>query len=552
MIERCMSRRAFVRGSAAAALALSLPSCGGASPAPAGTVRIAGGFFGFPSPFAYIAGPGYVQMSLLYDTLLWKDGGGRLLPWLAERFARSADGLTYTFELREGVRWHDGRPLTAADVAFTFAYFGRQSLGPLLVAQPFGIRQARATGPRTVEIELRRPIVTFLEAVAGAVPIIPRHVWSAIRDAPRAQDREVLVGTGPYLLRSFSLGEGSALFSANDRYFLGRPFVRRVELRPVDDELTALRAAEIDVAGTPVEGVRPEALDPLRTDARYGIVADDGSWTFPLIFNLARAGALADVRVRRACALAIDRRAIVQRLVGGAGAPGNPGFLPPGHPAHADVEQYPFDRARAERLLDAAGYRRDGADGLRRDADGAPLRPRILTGNAPVSPMLDLLVDALRAVGIELRPQAVDLPTLFGRTQQGAFDMALTLYPGPGGTAPDADPDMLRTFFSSRIEGRLQGAHGWVDDEFDALADRQLVTADAAERRGLLARMQAILARELPALALYYPTVSHVFRRGAFDEWYVTPGGFAGGLPGVLNKHALVTGARTGLRIRRT
>ncbi len=550
-MDRRMTRRTFVRGSAATVLALGLPACGGASPAAAGTVRLAGGFFGFPTPFAYIAGPGYVQMSFIYDTLLCKDASGRLLPWLAEAYERSGDGLTYTFSLRGGVRWHDGRPFTAADVAFTFEYFAAQSLGPLLVAQPFGVKDARATGTHTVEIELRSAAVTFLDSVAGAVPIIPRHIWSSIRDAPRAQAKDVLVGTGPYRLTSISVGEGSALLRANDDHFLGTPFVRRLELRPVDDELTALRAGEIDVASTPVEGIRPEALAALRSDDGYGIVAERGSWTFPLIFNLARGGPQADVRFRRACALAIDRRAIVQRLLGGNGVPGNPGFLAPQHPAFAAVEQYAFDRIAAERLLDEAGYRRDGGGGMRSGPGGEPLRLALLTGNAPVAPVLDLLVAALKDVGVQLRPQAVDLPTLFGRTQRGVDDSALTLYPGPGGTAPSADPDTLRTFFSSRISGRLQGAQGWHDREFDRLAERQLVTADAAARRRLLARMQAIVARDVPALALYYPTVSHVFRRQAFDRWYVTPGGFAGGLPGVLNKHVLVTGARTGLRIRR-
>ena len=546
-----LTRRTFVRGSAAAAVALALPGCGGSPPARAGTVRLAGGFFGFPSPFAYIAGPGYVQMSLLYDTLLSKDASGRLLPWLARGHERSSDGLTYTFELREDVRWHDGRSLTADDVAFTFGYFARQPLGPLLVAQPFGVRDARATARHTVEVRLRAPAVTFLDAVAGALPIIPRHVWSSIRDAPRAQDEDVLVGTGPYRLRSISVGEGSALFVANERYFLGAPAVRRVELRPVDDELTALRAGEIDLASTPVEGVGRATLAPLRGDDAFGIVAERGSWTFPLIFNLAGDGPVADRRVRRACAHAIDRSAIVRRLLGGGGRPGNPGFLPPGHPAHVAVEQYPHDRAAAERLLDAAGYRRAGGDGMRRGADGAPLRLRILTGNAPVPPVLALLVAALRDVGVELRPQSVDLPTLFNRTQKGVDDIALTLYPGPGGTSPAADPDTLRTFFSSRVRGRLQGALGWVDREFDDLAERQLAAADRAERQAMLARMQAIVARDLPALALYYPDVSHVFRRRALDRWYVTPGGFAGGLPGVLNKHVLVTGRRTGLAIRR-
>ena len=547
-----MTRRTFVRGSAATVVALGLPSCGGSPPAPAGTVRLAGGFFGFPTPFAYIAGPGYVQMSLLYDTLLWKDASGRLLPWLARGYERSSDGRTYTFALREGVRWHDGRPLTADDVAFTFSYFARQPLGPLIVAQPFGVEEARATGRHPVEIRLRRPAVTFLDAVAGAVPIIPRHVWSDVRDAPRAQGRDVLVGSGPFQMKSISVGEGSALYTASERWFLGTPYARRVELRPVDDELTALRAGEIDVASTPVEGTAPRALAPLRSDEAYAIVEERGSWTFPLIFNLERGGPVGDVRFRRACALAIDRGAIVRRLLGAAGGePGNPGFLPPGHAFHAPVEQYPFDPAAAERLLDDAGYRRPRDGATRRGRGGRPLSVRVLTGNAPVPPVLDLLVAALKDVGVELRPQSVDLPTLFARTQKGADDIALTLYPGPGGTAPGADPDTLRTFFSSRIEGRLQGAQGWVDREFDTLAERQLVTADRAARMRMIARMQAIVARDLPALALYYPTVSHVVRRRALEGWYVTPGGFAGGLPGVLNKHVLVTGRRTGLAIRR-
>jgi peptide/nickel transport system substrate-binding protein len=108
----------------------------------------------------------------------------------------------------------------------------------------------------------------------------------------------------------------------------------------------------------------------------------------------------------------------------------------------------------------------------------------------------------------------------------------------------------LRTFYSSRVKGRLQGAQGWVDHEFDDLADRQLVTADVAERKRLVARMQQILAAQLPALPLYYPTLFSVFRRSAFDQWYYTPGGLGGGLPSAINKQALVTGRRTGLAIR--
>jgi len=546
-----MNRRAFVARSAGAGLALMMGGCAASSSGGGPRiVRLGLGSFGLPSPFAYIASLGYVQMILLYDTLLWKDGSGRLLPWLARRYTRSRDGLTYTFELRDGVRWHDGRPLTAQDVAFTFDYFQRQALGPLIIAQPFGVRRARALDRLTVEVELELPVVTFLESVAGALPIVPRHIWASIDDAPAAQDTGVLVGSGPYRLASFSLGEGTALFVANERYFLGAPFVRRIESLSVDNELVALRAGEIDVAETPPEGVGNDVLAPFRADGSVGVVSQTGGFAFPVLWNIARGGPPADVRFRRACALAIERPAIVQRLLGGNGVAGNPGFLPPGHPFHVDVEQYTFDPGAADRLLDRAGYRRRTPDGVRSGPDGEPLRVGLLVGNSPAPPFLDILVGGLAKVGIELEPVAVDLPTLFGRLQEGAYEMAVSLYPGPGGTAPLADPDNLRTFYSSRIESRLQGARGYADEAFDRLAREQLVTADQEERMRLVARMQRLIADDLPALPLYYPTLFSAFRNDVLDQWYYTPGGFAGGLPTVLNKHVLVTGSRTGLQIR--
>lgn len=544
-----LTRRGFVRLSAATGAAVYLGACGSSEPATR-TVRLAGGSFGFPSPFSYIAGLGYVQMGYLYDSLLWKDASGRLVPWLARSWKRSADGRTYTFSLRDGIRWHDGRALTADDVAFTFEYFAGQLLGPLLYAQAYGVSGARALSRLVVEVRLEAPVVTFPERVAAALPIIPRHVWRSIDDAPSEQSRAVLVGSGPYRLKSFSPAEGSYLFVANEQYFLGTPYIRRVELRPVADELTALRAGEIDVALTATEGVGPDALKPFASDDAYGVLRDAGPFTFPLIWNLDRGGALADVRFRRACTLAIDRKEIVTRLIGGNGVAGNPGWLPPGHPYHADVEQYPFDLAAANRLLDDAGYRRTSGT-VRSDERGRPLRFSILTGNSPIPPVLDLVAQALKKIGVELEARAVDLPSMFARLQERNDDVALSLYPGPGGTSLTGDPDTLRTFFSSRLDDRLQGAQGWQDPEFDRLASRQIVTADVEERKRLVARMQEIVARDLPALALYYPTLFTVYRREVFDRWYVTPGGFAGGLEGVENKQVLITGSKTGTKIRR-
>lgn len=554
-----MDRRRFLQTAVAAAGAVVLAGCSdarragtkssGGGEAGRPTLRLAGGSFGLPSPFGYRGAPGYRQMSLVYDTLLWPDSTGDLLPWLASRYERSDDGLTYTFELRDA-RWTDGRPLTARDVAFTFEYFKAQTLSPLVIAQPRGVAGVTTSGERTVRIVLQEPAVTFLHAVAASVPIVPEHVWSSISDAQTA-DEEALVSTGPYRLRSRSAEEGSILFVANDEFFLGRPFVRRVELVPVADELIALRAGDIDGGSPAVEGVTPDALAPFQGDDRFGMISQPTAFAFPLYFNLSRGGALADVRFRRAVAMAIDRGDIVRRLLKGNGEPGSAGFLPPGHPYHVDVERYGFDPVGADHLLDEAGYPRVRRGGIRSNHEGNPLRFTLLQPATVPAAVSEIVSSNLEQVGVDLGIEVFDHGRLFGAKNDGNYDLIITSFPGPVGTGIGGDPDFLRSIFSSRGGESLHHANGYVNPRVDDLLERQLHAKDEGERKLLIGQAQRAVAEDLPVLPLYYTTLFFVFWKQAFDPWYYTPGGYGPGLPTVYNKHVFVTGSKRGLRIRR-
>lgn len=543
-----MDRRRFLLASMGGLGALALGAC---SPPTSSqqfgrTLRLPQGALGFPSPFAANADPGYNQMSLVYDSLLWKDGSGELLPWLAESFESSPDHLTYTFTLRDNLRWGDGRPLTADDVVFTFDYYAKQQTlsPPILVQPPQGIAKVTAPGPTTVVVTLESPTVTFPEMVAGAMPIIPRHVWSSIKDPGGVHDRKVLVGSGPYRVDSYRGDSGPILFTAKPDYFLGSPFVKRIEENGVEDIFGALLADATDAARG--IGLRDDTLAPFKERDTFGIVTEQGSTTNALYWNLGREGPLADVRFRKACAMAIDRNELVTRLSAGRGRPGNPGFLGPDNPFHTTVPQYQLNIRGANALLDAAGYR-VGDGGARRSTSGKALR-FVLRYNNLESPLAEILIGALKRIGVEISRKPVEVGAqLFGPKFYGGYDMIILPFPGPGPGGPNADPDVLRRLFSSRVPASLQGATAYANPALDDLADLQLASFDPVERKALVAQMQRLIANDLPVLPLYYPETSIIFRKRVLPVWYFTPGQFPSPVD---NKQLFVTGMTTGTKIR--
>jgi len=560
-----MDRRTFLIRSAGLAGALALGGCAtttkktgqdaagtGTSepPVPRPTLRLVGGDQGFPSPFAYMRGGGYIQASFIYDTLMWKDATGKLIPWLATGFKQSDDAKLYTFELRDGVTWHDGQPLTADDVAFTFDYFRSQTISPQVIVQPLtSIAEVKATGPRTVEFRLSKPDYEFLGfGGVGSVLIVPKHIWSTVPNAGMASDPAVLVGSGPYRLESYTRGQGAYLYTANDSYFLGKPFVQRLEYRPVGDPLNGIVGGELDITSAPT--VLPAVLAPFRSNPELEVLeGPSGNNSSGLFWNIAKGGALADAVFRRACARAIDRDDIVKRLFGGNGTAGNPGWIPPTNPFHVDVEQYPFDRNAAEAMLEGAGYRRPaGSQDVRQGPDGQPLRFTLLVTN-PVPPVTELVVGALRAVGVELTPQGVDTPTFNQRVIAGNSEMSII---GSGGLNTDhGEGGYFQQVYSSKTK-TTQHAQGYANPMVDQLIEQQQATVNVEDRKKIVAQIQRLVAADLPILPLFFANSYSIFKKAAFDQWYYTPGGVGSTVPTTDNKQLFITGRKTGLEIRPT
>ncbi len=471
----------------------------------AGAYVMVGDDYGYPSPFSfYSRGPGYIRMSYLFDTLVWKDADG-VIPWLAERWELSADGTAWTFELRQDVTWHDGQPLTAADVAFTYRYFAeRAAEGMVRWGWPLErlvAAEASADG-RTVTLRTDGPVAGLLTDLFGSLPIIPQHIWQGVAEPAKKLDAEAVVGSGPFILRAYDQAEGRYLYDANPDYFLGQPVVERLALIRVPDAALALLVGEVHEASFSGSGIA--SVTQLREQPGLAVVEGPSDWALKLYFNTTRAPF--DRReVRQAVALAVDRQALVTRAQLGGAVVASTGLLSPDSPWCAPhLPAYEHDLAAAQAMLAAAGV--------------APFETALLTTPA-YAREAELLQADLAALGITVAVRTGDRATVDDLLRAGDFDLLIT---GHGGTA---NPDI----------GHPSVPAAWEHTEYTEVYEASLRAMDEAERRALVWRLQEIIAEELPILPLWHPLMWEVYTPGGPTPFY-TSGGVASGIPLAVNK----------------
>jgi peptide/nickel transport system substrate-binding protein len=525
------------------------PEASGPAPTSVDRLRLPGADRGYPTPFAYLKGPGLVHVNFVFDTLIWKDSTGAYIPWLAQSWERSADGTQYRFVLREGVTWQDGQPLTADDVVFTFDYITKGAGAGVtqFIGKP-NVKEVVAEGPNVVVVRLPGPSALFEPTVAGRVPIIPRHIWESVTDPVKYLDAKAVIGSGPYRLETYDRSTGSYLYVANEAYFLGAPYVKRLEFVPSANEILSLQRGDLDVATAGIENLEEpipdEVFAALQADAKLAVIVAPGEANRSLHFNLTRGFPFDDKRFRQAVAYTIDRADLVKRILFGRGEAGSAGNLAPSHQYLApDLPAYAKGLAKAKALLDEIGLRDLNGDGLRDLPDGSAFKPELQANSLFSTKTPELIKEYLRAVGVDIDVKVLDQATSDANGTQARYDMALFTYGGMGG-----DPDFLRTRLSAKAPATVYSKiHGFNNARFEELAAKQSATLNEADRKPLVQEMQRIVAEELPLLSLYVPSRILLSAPGTFDAWYFTPGGLFGLHPGPLNKQAFVTGKKTGV-----
>ncbi|MHB1089518.1 MAG: ABC transporter substrate-binding protein [Ilumatobacteraceae bacterium] len=510
------------------------------------TIRISGGEYGIPTPYAYVRGPGLAMALLAFDTLLWKDAFGKVVPWLADSWTTSKDRLSWSFKLNQKAKWQDGQDVTAEDVVFTFDYNlkGAGKKAPGISGGIDFIKSVVAVDSDTVQFNLSRVYSPFDILVAGRIPIVPKHIWSTVTDPAKFINGNAMIGSGPYKVAAYDAVAGNYKFTANTSFYLGTPYVKNIEMVSAKG-LVAIRKGEIDTGASVLEeGVPDKTYDRFRNDPKkWGILEAPGEWTRALHINMKKGFPYSDARFRQALAYAIDRKDMVKRLLLGNGEVGSMGGLAPSHPNLAPgLPTYDLDVKKSGKLLDAVGLVDLNGDGYRDLPGGASFVPTLQTSSRFSPRAATLIATYLKKVGIKVSIASFDSATADANAAKANYELALIGYGGLGG-----DPDGLRTRFSANVKSlSFARVHGWVNRTFEAAAAQQLVALTRPARKVQVNIMQREIAKDVAVISLYVPTRVQPYNKQKFDAWYFTPGGLFGGYPGTINKDIFFSGMARG------
>jgi peptide/nickel transport system substrate-binding protein len=420
--------------------------------------------------------------ALLFDGLVAHDASFQFTPALAERWEQP-NPLTLVFHLRSGVRFHDGRPLTARDVAWTIDSMRSGVVISPKAAAYAALDTVEAADERTVVLHLKRADNFLLANLStGAIGIVPQGSGRDFWQHP--------VGTGPFRFVSQQIDQ-DVVIERNSLSWAVVPNIGRVRFAVVPDAITESLELEKGSGDVAVNSLPMDSLQVLARRPNLQLEETGGTEIQYLGFNLLDP-LLRDARVRQAIACAIDRELIIHTLLRGHAQPAS-SLLPPSHWAFSgDVARYDYDPARAARLLDEAGHPRAGG--------GVRFHLTMKTSNAEDARLLAaVLQQQLGAVGIALDLRSYEYATFYSDVTRGAFQMVSLRWVGI------EQPDIFSYAFST-VNFSPKGANRghYSNPRLDALLDDAGASQDTARRRADYVEAQQILARDLPAINLWY------------------------------------------------
>ncbi len=485
------------------ATAESYHKSGMGQPVPGGT--LAWGTVNAPSiinPVLTVTSVSSSLLELLFDSLIRLDYQGKLVPGLAKSWTVSPDKLEYTFYLHENIFFHDGHPLTAEDVKFTFELVEDPAVRSPKKSKQDDIVSWTIIDPYTFKIRLSKPAETVLYKFT--IEILPKHIFET-EDIRLSRYNYAPIGSGPYKFNSWDHDTNQIELDANEQYFEGRPNIDKIIVKTYQDNTqlwTALMRNDVDL----VLYLNPNDFEILRKDGAFKTYEIAWEMYLGIAYNL-NDPILSDQRIRRAIAKSVDRRAILDQ-VGMPGRIANGPFHPLSIGFNRDVKPIEYDPVEAIRSLEELGWSSMDYDGIRMRGDEKfVLRLLVDASDRNYMRVAQVLRQQLSAVGIRLE---VVLYEDESELTEDFLSMHrpqawLRFFDGTGHDYSGNGP--LMNWFVD--EGSLNRLWAYSDDRVQEIYDQGRNTTDMIVRDRLYKQVHQIIYDGQPVLFMYFPTSYH-------------------------------------------
>jgi peptide/nickel transport system substrate-binding protein len=476
------------------------------------------GNWGQPTPYGFIPrGPGFIYMSYVFDSLIWKNENGDFIPALAKKWDYDEEKNTYTFELQENAKWHDGEAITAKDITFTIDYIQNH---PIFWLDLKAIEGVKAIGQNKVEFKLKQKWSPFYTNIAGCMPILPEHIYKDINNPQEYLSEKSAIGSGPFKLAEYNAEKGEYVFEAFKDYYQGYPRVRKLKVFKMNPQMQpkALLQGEVDAIFTNGDAKQVLKEKDIKVISNIGMLTK-------VAFNHQKAP-FDDKEFRHAIAYLINRDEIIEIAHRGHAFMGNAGIFPEQSKYYEQgVEQYTYNTEKGEEILKKLGYKKDG-EYYRKD--GKILGFKVL-GHERVRRDVDIIVEQLNKVGIKAEAVYKDLQQADQMIINRDFDLSVVE------SAALGDP----IFLNRDILGKSATSDQYHKSEkINQLLTQQLSAVDTEERKEILKEFQKIYVEELPSYHIYFS--EFVFAHNDKVELYYTKEGVSIGVPLALNKMIFV------------
>ncbi len=428
----------------------------------------------------------------LFASLLRYDADWKPQPYLAESWELAPDGKSLTLHLRKDALFHDGKPVTSADVAFSVMAVKKNHPFQTMLAP---VEAVDTPDPYTVVLRMSKPHPAILLALSPALmPVLPKHIYDDGQDLKNhPRNSADVVGSGPFKFKEFKPGQEIVL-EKFDKFFLpGKPYLDRIVVKINPDATNLLIGLERGDIGVLPFMTEPTILRRAKDNPAI-VMTSKGyegigalSW---LAFNTARKP-LNDVRVRQAIAYAIDKGFITKALNAGFAKPADGPIIGTSPFATQDVAKYPLDLKKSEALLEEAGFKKDGkGERLSLTVDYMP------GSDVQGKNVAEYLRSQLKKVGIAVQVRASpDFPTWAKRIASKDFDMTTDIVFNWG----DPVIGVHRTYLSSNIRDIIwTNTQSYSNPKVDELLEQAGTETDVDKRRALYAEFQRLVTADVP------------------------------------------------------